>query len=444
MKRLLASACCLMLWATPVFAANGTTTLDESVAAAVKQHPQIKTLVHNREAISRNMEAAFGRFLPSVDAFAGAGFQDYDSQTTRQPDYDDEDYLFDSTLKLTQNIFDGMDRINFYEAAKDRLTSAEFRLLNNVETVSLDAVQAHIDVSRQRVLVGYAEKNVVKHKEVFESISERVEAGAGNRADEMQARGRVARAETTLVTYLGDLKTAEANYKRVTGMAPEHLEDAKYTAEQKPESMQELIDRTLEGNPLIRVYEAEIAASKKDKKVNESEYYPEIDLELSTRYAQNDGSDTSYLQDSRAMIVMNWNLYRGGSDYETVKSAEARTRQAVADKVNTADDLTLQAATAWNEYQVAIGQIDKYTEALEYSRQSLEMYQEQFNVGQRSLLDVLDAINEVFSNAVLLKSAEDNGVFALYKFRALEGNLLYTIGLDATAYADEAYAVEAE
>lgn len=440
MKKFLAPALCLALWTTPALAANGTTTLNESVAAAVQQHPQVKTLIHNREAISRNMEAAFGRFFPTVDAYASIGFQDYDSETTRSPSYNDQDYAADHTLKLTQNIFDGMDRYNFYEAAKDRLTSAENRLLNNVETIGLDAVQAHIDVKRQRILVDYAEKNVEKHKEVLANISERVRAGAGNRADEMQAKGRVARAETTLVTYLGELRTAEATYRRVTGVAPEHLSKPEYNADQKPESMQQVIDQTLKDNPLIRVYEADLAVSKKDRNVDESEYYPDVDLELSTRYAEDIDSDTSYIQDNRAMVVMKWNLFRGGSDYQTVKSAEARTNQAAAELANTSDDLSLQSSTTWNEYQTSLGQITKYTEALGYSKESLDMYLGQFNLGQRSLLDVLDAINEVFSNAVLLETAESNKVFSLYKFRALQGNLLYTLELDETAYADNTYA----
>lgn len=439
MKRILPYGLCLVLWATPVIGGENDTTLSQSVAAAVQQHPTVKGLIHNREAMSRNMKASFGRFFPSVDLYSSVGYQDYNNATTSAATYThDQDFAADTTLKLTQNLFDGMDRWNTYQAAKERLNSAEYRLINDVETVGLDAVQSHVDVSRQRILANLAEKNVEKLKEVLSSINERVEAGAGNRADEMQARGRVARAETTLVTYLGDLRIAEANYLRVTGAMPVELGEPEYDAE-APESMQMVMDSTLANNPLVHVYESDLEALKKDKNVDRASYMPTIDLELSGRYAEDIDSDTSYVEDYRAMLVASWNLYRGGSDYQTVKSSEARINQTNADLKDTIDGLNLESATAWNEYLVAMAQITKYGEALDYSMQSLDMYLEQFNVGQRSLLDVLDAINEVFNTAVLLKTAESNRVFSLYKFKALEGNLLYTLNLDTQSYADATY-----
>jgi len=418
-----------------VLPTTGATSLKESVIAAVKQHPQIKSLLYNRAAMSSNLSAALGRFFPSLDLSSDYGFQQYNSQTTRgQATEDRHRTATDTTVALTQNVFDGMNRYNDYQGSKARLTSAENRFLANVEAVSLDAIRSHTDIVRQRILVSLAGDNIVSHQEVLNSIAERVAGGAGSMADEMQARGRVARAETTLITYMGDLRTAEAEYIRVTGTTPGPLEDPDYHPEYIPATLDGILDTALENNPNIKISKAELEAKEKDKGVTSSALYPTVDIEVSSRHTDHlDGSQT-WLRDNRAMLAMSWNMFNGGSDYQDTQAANARVREANEDLRDTTDDLTRQVATAWVEYETAVSSIEKHMEALQYSMESRDMYLMQFNVGQRSLLDVLDSINEVFSNSVLLETAKSNRNFTLYKFLALEGKLIKTLEVAEKTY----------
>ena len=426
----------LLMTATSAFAdVSGITTLQESVAAAVKHHPQIKSLLYNREAMSSNLTAALGRFFPSLDLTSDAGFQQYNTSTARLGNTEDRTRTAtDTTLLLTQNVFDGMDRYNEYQGSKARLTSAEHRLVDNVETVALDAIRAHIDIVRERKLLTLAEENIISHQEVLESIAERVAGGAGSLADEMQARGRVARAETTQIKYSGALRTAEAEYYRLTGRAPGLLDEPEYMMAELPSGLEEVLLKAMENNPKIKIYQAEVEVSEKDRNVTDSELYPNIDIEVSTRNTnQLDGSDT-YLQDNRAMLALSWNLFNGGTDYQRIQTANARIREAQEDLRDITDDMTRQVVTAWSEYDTAVKSIEKHMEALSYSMESRDMYLMQFNVGQRSLLDVLDSINEVFSNSVLLETAQSNRNFSLYKLLTLEGILVNSLAVAEKSY----------
>ncbi|WP_319468377.1 TolC family outer membrane protein [uncultured Pseudodesulfovibrio sp.] len=414
---------------------DGTTSIKESVAGAVRQHPQIKSLLYNRDAMARNLSAALGRFFPSLDLTSNYGFQEYSSSTTRGEGTDDRTRTAsDTTLKVTQNVFDGMSRYNTYEGSKARLSSAEYRLFNNVETIGLDAIRAHIDVVRQRRLVNLAEENIVAHQEVLESIAERVAGGAGSKADEMQARGRVARAETTLVTYTGGLHTAEASYIRLVGKMPGALSDPFFHTEYIPADMNQIMETSLKENPRIKVYQAEVLSAEKNKNVTNAAMFPTVDLEVSSRHTDNlDGAKT-YLRDDRAMLAMSWNLFSGGSDYSSLQASDSRVREAESNLQDATDELSREVAVAWTEYQTAVGQIEKHQEALQYSMESRDMYLMQFNVGQRSLLDVLDSINEVFSNSVLLETAQSNLYFTQYKFLALNGELIKTLEIESKTY----------
>lgn len=440
MKRLAIALLLTLTFSIHAFAnEDGITSIQNSVQEAVKQHPQIRALIHNREAMSQNLASALGRFFPSLNLTSNAGFQQYSSSTTRSAGSESRHRTAtDSTLKLTQNVFDGMNRYNTYQGSKDRVTSAEHRLYDNVETVALDAIRAHIDVVRQRKLVALAQENIIAHQEVLESIAERVAGGAGSLADEMQARGRVARAETTLITYTGELNTAEAEYHRTVGTPPGPLGEPDFILDLTPESMESVLDNTLANNPKIKVSQIEVAATERDKQVTQSSFFPTVDIEVSSRNTNHvDGSDT-YLQDNRAMLALNWDIFSGTSDYHNTKRDAARVREAEANLQDVTDDMTREVATAWAQYQTASGSIDKAMEALSYSMESRDMYLMQFNVGQRSLLDVLDSINEVFSNSVQLETAQSNLNFTLYKFLTLEGRLVNSLDVPAKMFDPEA------
>lgn len=414
---------------------DGSTTLKESVIHAVKQHPKVKSLLYNREAVSRTQRVALGRFFPSLTATSSVGVQSYNSETTRAKNRDDESWrASDNKLTLTQNVFDGMDRISDYDREKARMISAENRLFDTVETVSLDAIRAHINLVRERKLTILAGENITSHQELLTSIAERVAAGAGSKADEVQAQGRVARAESTFITYTGNLNTAEAQYIRMTGQQAGALEQADALDFTIPSSRDEVLDRAIEANPKIKISKAQIVIAEETKDIANSSMYPNVDLELSSRYTDYLDSSQSYAQDNRAMMAFTWNLLNGGSDYNQTKAAGARIDEAKAELQDTLDQLTRDVTASWIEYETAVRQIAKYQEALGYSIESRDMYLMQFNVGQRSLLDVLDSVNEVFTNSVLLETAKSNRVYTLYKLLELQGNLI-----KALEVADESY-----
>lgn len=428
-----------LLCALPAHAdVDGTTSLKESVVMAVKQHPKVKSLLSNREAQSRNLAASLGRFFPSLDLTSNYGFQEYSSVSTRAAGTEDRHRTAaDSTASVTLNVFDGMDRIYTYQGSEARLDSAEYRLRDNVENVGLSAIRAHHDVVRERRLLDLAQENVEKHRELLNSIEERVTAGATSRADETQAKSRLARAWTTLITYQGNLKTAEAEYKRATGKQPGVLADPGYRPSLLQGDMDVILEAAMKQNPKLQAGQADLEATKKDRKVTQSDFYPNVDIVVSSRNTdQLDGSDT-YIQDNRAMLEMSWNLFSGGTDYNEAKAASARVKEAEADLQDTTDDLTRQVVTAWTEYETAVSQVENYERALGYSIETRDMYLIQFNVGQRSLLDVLDSINEVFSNSVQLETATQNRSFALYKLLTLQGSLIPTLEVADRTYDPE-------
>ena len=136
------------------------------------------------------------------------------------------------------------------------------------------------------------------------------------------------------------------------------------------------------------------------------------------------------------MGVMRWNVFSSGADVAADKAAAARVRQASQTVFNYADDLSLQMNDTWTRYLAAKEQQKYYEEAMGYNRQTLDAYLEQFNLGERSLLDVLDAENELFSSSTQYETATGNVIVGAYTLRALMGVLLPELGVDTRAFTD--------
>ena len=400
---------CIFLLASFAYAQEQVkpATLKDSVVLAVKNHPKIKAMMHNRDAMRGNKAAALGRFFPSLDLRSSFGtLQQSDPLTRTSKKDDDFNTYIDTSLSLRLNLFAGFGDVNTYKGAKRRLSSAEYRLHDNVESIALDAIRAHYDVVRERRLLELARKNIEDHKILLGAIAERVQGGATDRADETQANSRLSRAETTLISYQGKLRNAEADYIWATGVAPRQLLQPVYHEDFLLGDLEVILEDCETNNPKI------LAAME------------DVDAVASSHYRSDVKHSGEYVRDHRGALEASWNLFNGMTDVRVTQVAKAREEEGYALFEKTALDVNRDVVAAWFDYQTAVKEVENYKRTLDFSRETNEMYMVQFNVGQRSLLDMLDSLNEVFNNSVLLETARMNRSYSLYKLLALQGRLV--------------------
>ncbi len=385
--------------------ASGAVTLKDSAVLAVKSNPKIKAMIHNRDAMEGNKAAALGRFFPSLDLRSAIGIRKDSTAASRLSGDDDFDGYVDTTLSLRLNLFAGFGDVSAYDSAKVRLSSAEYRLHDNVESIALDAIRAHYDVVRERRLLALAQKNIEDHKMLLGAIVERVQGGASDRADETQANSRLARAETTLISYQGKLRQAESDYIWATGVAPGVLETPVYHEEFLLGDLTAILEDSEANNPKILAAKEDAKALGYEVCVAQAKYYPRLDAVASTRYSDSLDDSGDYSYDHRGALEMTWNLFNGLSDVNNVKVAESRKKESYAFFDKAALDINRAVVAAWFDYQTAIKEVENYKRTLAFSKET-------------------NSLNEVFQNSVLLETALMNRSYSLYKLLALEGRLV--------------------
>jgi adhesin transport system outer membrane protein len=428
-------AALLLAGGQSALAADQAVSVHDSVATALEYNPRLKVLRNNHEAINFELDRAKGGYFPRVDAFFGYGAESHSDELTRAQETEHNFYdRLEASLQLTQLLYDGRETASRVGVEAAKLDSAKLRVLDNAESIALDAVIAHMEVYRQRELLALAEKNVRDHEEILSMLDERQRAGAGSIADVSQTQGRLARAKGSLAETRSALKAAEANYQRVVGKLAGPVAFFAPPANLLPQGHDEAVQAVQTGNPKVRALAHNIEEAQARVELSGSSFLPKINLEVSTTYQDQVESSRTYEHNNQAMVRLRWNLLNGGSDIADHRAAVARKHQAA----NTRDDQLVQVveetSATWAKLEASREQVVNFADATTQSESTLDSYMKQFTVGQRTLLDVLDARNELFQSSGLLVTAKVNEVIAAERLIALAGRLNESLQVEPALY----------
>lgn len=401
-------------------------TLKDVAQRAVINSPEVTSKWHNYRAAEEEIGVARGGYFPRIDLTAGSGRERLRTPSAAERDYNRTGYV----LSLNQMLFDGFaTRSEVRRLDKARLVRY-YELLDASESVALEASRAYIDALRYRRLVELAKDNYVQHKATHDQIQRRVQSGVGRRVDLEQAGSRLALAEINLVTENANLHDVSARYQRLVGaqpmggfVAPTQVNGA------FPEQAKAALDTLHRNNPALLAATENIEASQYEIDARRAAYSPKLDFRARTDQTRNYLGDTGQRDYNVAELVVSWNLFNGGSD-------RAREKQTI-EKKNLAFDLREKACRdtrqtlliAYNDVLRLKEQSAHHGRQVTMLEKTRDAYRDQFNVGQRTLLDLLDTENELLSARRSAVNADSDLTLAYLRTYAGMGTLLQYLGL---------------
>jgi adhesin transport system outer membrane protein len=422
------------------------TSVEDSIQAALATNPEVGVVAADREAIVLERRPARAAHLPSIVVRGAAGPEYTDSPATRnrrnrgRGGSDSQTLLrLESQLTLTQMLFDGFATQSEVQRQTARIDSAAYRVQETAEFIALDAVEAHLDVLRNQELVELARDNVAQHQRLLGQVDLLLRQGAGSIGDVRQAESRLAEAESSLALAAGNLRDAVAFYRAVVGIPPDNLLSVPTPVGALPESEEASAVAAAVTSPTVLVANADIDVAKAELRGARAGYYPNLDLELGASAGQDldgiEGSDVG----AQALVVLRYNLFRGGGDIAREREAFARLKEAHAVLRAAQRDAEEEARVAFNALTTARSRVAALSRGVEAQRATRDIYAQQFDLGQRGLLDLLDSENELFNDRSNLVTADFTEVFAVYRVLATVGTLLDTLSIDRPKQAISIY-----
>ncbi len=403
--------------------APGSTDLPSAIQQTIITNPQVNAAWANFNASASDIRAAQGGYLPTIDVRAGVGRQDRenDGRGSYSSDF--------AELTLSQMVFDGFATRSDVERLDRARLVAYFELLGASEEVALEAFGSYIDVLRYRELVRLAQDNYRQHQRVFGQIEERTLSGAGRGVDLEQISGRLALAESNLMSEASNLHDVTARYQRVVGELPaQNMTPVPSLAADLPADVAQAVRMAFEGNPDFQAAMENIAVARAEQESARAGYMPRLDIQGRTG-TNNDDNLTGRSDEHSIQLVASMNLYRGGADRATFDAAASRIEQAQSQRELACTNVRQTTQIAYNDTQRLREQLSYLNE----HRQSIDRvrgaYQQQFDIGQRTLLDVLDSENEYFEASRAYANAEFDLTLAHARTLASMGQLMQTLNV---------------
>jgi adhesin transport system outer membrane protein len=200
-----------------------------------------------------------------------------------------------------------------------------------------------------------------------------------------------------------------------------------------PPGLDAALKHAVKNNPTVLVREANIDAAKSQVDVTEAPFYPKLNLEADANYENDVGGINDFERSARVALRLRWNLYRGGADRASRREALARLAEAKSQRLETLIDIQERMRRSWNALEAATERVKRLNRAVAFSIRTRDTYRQQFQVGRRTLLDVLDSENELFTSRVQLITAEVIQLVSSHRILAISGTLLKTLEISLKA-----------
>ena len=412
--------CC---WLVIALAAGpaGADTLADAVARAIARFPDLRAAVANRRAVEQQTAQARGAWWPSIDATLGQGRETSRNQSTLPRGQDVALTRREAEVAVSQLLFDGGGATGQVRRFGARTDGAAYQVAAAAEALALKVVLAYVEVLRLRGQVELAAQNVDKHRETLRQIELLADGGAGRRSDVYQTVARLALAQSSVTQLEGQLEQALAELRHLAGPPAGELGAPASLERSIPNSFEAVLEAALSAHPSVRAAERDLVAAHADRDSARARHAPRINLELGMSHNHDLDGVPGLNSDRFAMLRLRQNIFRGGSDEARVREAESRIDEALANVGRARNDVERDLRQAWESLRADRARMPQLAMHAGMSVQVVEAYKQQFRIGQRTLLDVLNAENEQFS-------ARGNVLTGLYAVSAGEAKVLAGVG----------------
>ncbi len=420
-----------MLVITSVAMNLSAADLTSVTKTAIENNPEVQSQWSGFLEATANQKQARAGYLPSIDLNAAYG--------KGSRDFDDRGWFNQgqAEIALTQVLFDGFRVKNKVEQGDYTALKKYYELNAGLEQKAFEAAQAYLDVQRYRELVKLAEANFSNHQRVYNQIQQRANQGVGNRADLSQISGRLSLAQTNLMTEQANLNDVSARFARIVGVEPTANLAPVHLNVPLPNSSQDAVVTAYQNNNGLKAALSEMQYARTNAEEFKSNMYPKLSFVARTGLYQNRNSfdersnpdNDKFGQDSAVELRLNYNLFNGFADRAAVTAANARIYTAQDLKNKACVDIRQTTTVAYNNVNNYTNQMQWLQRHRDESVAVVRAYNDQFDIGRRSLLDVLDSENEAFQSNRAYTSAQYDLKIAQLQTLYSTGQLLPALGI---------------
>lgn len=438
LKRLL--SVCIFTVSFDLYAADLKSVLKE----VIDNHPEILQKRQELSAAEHELTIARSGFLPKIDVRSSVAKEKANTQMTG---FQNRNFnTLNSNIVLSQNLFSGFSTDSEVGVKRHNIEIKMHELEEKENDISLRLIKSYLDVVKASELLDVERKNVQVHEEMYRKITLKTQSGSGRMGDYKEVLAKLALSYVNTLTQDNNYNDAAAVLNTVVG----HYTDVHELEKQSidplviPRTLEEAIKEAVQNNPSILVSRSEIESAKKSVTLERSSYYPKVDAELNSRSYDNASGTQNTDKTAAAMLTLSYNLYNGGSDEARIKRSLSQTYNAIERFRSVERDVAEKMTMAYNAYTVFNRQkpfLEVYSDA---SFEKTHYYQEEFDLGRRSLIDLLDSENEYSTARRKEVENEYELQYSFFRVLAAKNGLITYFNIDSDRHYPKNYTLSGQ
>jgi outer membrane protein, adhesin transport system len=400
-------------------------TLQDAIKYMLQTNPNIKAASYNRLAKNQEVNQGKAGYFPSLDVSSGVGV------LNQSHPYNDTVSPRSTVVSLRQNVFRFFGTEYEVNRLKYTANSQAYQLQGTSESIALQGAKVYLDVLRNLELQDLAKENVTNHQRISDQMKLRSVSGVDRKADLDQVMGRFALAQSNLAIAAANIADAKTSYLAVIGRLPEDLTIPQSVGSVIPESMEESERVALQGYPILKSAQADLDARLAQYETAKSQLYPTIDVAVNYSWLDNASilAYRDYQENLSAIASVNFNIFNGWYNKARITQTAQQIKEAEEIRNNTKRQIVQSVRLSWEAYKTAQERVTYLTEYVKAAGLTADAFTAQWNIGRRTMFDLLDTQAELINAKASLVNAKYDNLYAEYRVLNSVGKLVNTFGL---------------
>ncbi|MCD6191833.1 MAG: TolC family outer membrane protein [Sulfurimonas sp.] len=406
--------------------------LKTTINEVISTNPIIQERLKNYNATKEDIISAESGYYPKVDLNLGFGMEKSDGTDEFGNDRfvikEDTFSVYQNSLKYTQNLFNGFSTTYQVKEQEYRTASSAYSYIEKVNNTSFEMVNQYLQVMRNQELLETAKENVQINKEIFTKVKKLYEAGLTTLSEVNKIESSLSLSKSNLVVQENTILDVSYNFQRVLGryMDPESMSRPTLNIT-LPATQEKAAQFAMQNNPSLLVSEYNIKLAQATNREQKSAFYPKIDIEVSQSMNKNlsaiEGEDNRF----RAMAYLSYNIFNGFADTSALQKSVSQVHQEIESKNNLRRQVIEGLNLSWAANKKLEEQLVHLKDYKKFSHKTLTLYAKEYDLGRRSLLDLLSSQNDFIASKAQIINTEYSLLFAKYRILDAMGTLVSTV-----------------
>src|SRR5579871_6637403 len=401
-------------------------TMESALLRAYQNNPQLNAQRAIVRATDEAVPQALAGYRPKVSGTFSAGVQYIDQLadgSVGKKDEHGDQGPHAAALTATQTVYNGNQTANKVRSAESQVFGAREGLRLMEQSVLLSAATVYMDYLRDAAILEVQRSNTHVLELTLKQTRDRYSAGLVTPTDVAQSQAQLAAAQSQELSAESTLTTTRANYRRIIGKEPANLQPGAPVDRYLPATQSGAIELALRQNPNVTAAMYGVDVSFLTVKINEGALFPTLSLQATVSKSW-DPIITQISQfTAAANAQLNVPIYQGGAEYSLIRQSKETLEQQRLSMEQIRDQARADLVTAWGQLVAGKAQVTAAKSQVDASELAYQGTSKEAQVGQRTVIDILNAQQTLVNARVALVTAEHDRVVASYTVLNAVGRL---------------------